>query len=414
MSNISNKQNPFETDENLAPIFEASNRYQDTKKQALNSFKSTLTPETKLNPKATFNLSQFMSYNFSHFTKFSFAGLAVFTLLAGGLSAQALAPDTLKPTQLAQTIKDKYFSANTQSDGDPKIDLVADNSNAVKNLEGCNLNIKYPKIVNGKNLFFNKTTRDTYNSIQILEKNSASFTNDLFEISCSTNNLSLNTLAPLNTTVVTKKITAESLREKYGWFITNNQIESVEQSTSIVNGKEDRIELDFKYQNQNYSISFYPSNVNSESLVSGKDFQIQFNNNETKFAYPCIDSFNLTKKSDITISKGISESGEGLQLNNPDFYQQTETNSPYFRVNCFYNQDGKAWDSINTSHEPIKTSELPFVFLLKSTSNIKQAYVHPSEKSTFYYIELNDGKILEINYQNIEKIKQDFGISINL
>jgi hypothetical protein len=155
MSNINNKQNPFENHEKLTSIFEASNRYQDTKTQALNTFKSTQIPETKSNPKPTFNLAQFMSYNFSHFTKFSFAGLAVFTLLAGGLSAQALAPDTLKPTQLAQTIKDKYFSANKQNDGDPKVALVEDQNNQLIYVNNCNILVK----VLVKNLLQNRVFR---------------------------------------------------------------------------------------------------------------------------------------------------------------------------------------------------------------------------------------------------------------
>lgn len=413
MPSISNKQNPFEANENLTPIFEASDRYVSAKNQALQSFKSIQTP--KINNKPTFNLFNFMSFNFTHLTKFSMAGLAVFTLLAGGLSAQALAPDILKPTQIAQTIKDKYFSANKQSDGDPQVALVQNELNSVKTLEGCNLNIKYPKLINGKTIDFSKSTRPNFNTIELFEKKSESYQTNLFTVFCSKEDLKYGLISEYDSKKIIKSINSDELRQKYGWFITDSKIDSIQQTTSVLKGNEIREELKFSNNGYNYIFSILKEATDTGLFLDGKDFQIQFNN-QGKFAYSCIDSLNIINNANFEVQKGINEISDNIQINQPNFYKLIETNlnTPYFSIKCNYNQDGKAWDNINTPHVPLNTQELPFISLLNSTNKIKQAYVHPSEKSTFYYIELKDGKILEINYQNIEEIKKEFGISISL
>ena len=106
-----------------------------------------------------------MSYNFTHFTRFSIAGLSLFTVLAGGVATQALAPDNLKPTQVVQSIKDKYFGVNKQSDPDPQVALVGDGENYLAYLEGCDLGIKFPKIIDGKEAstsFFDANSDSSY------------------------------------------------------------------------------------------------------------------------------------------------------------------------------------------------------------------------------------------------------------
>jgi hypothetical protein len=98
MSNY--KQNPLQHEDELIPILLQNQDFINSSNSALNSYKKNHNLKKSNYQKPTFNLSQFMSYNFSHFTKFSIAGLAVFALLAGGLSAQAFAPENLKPSNL--------------------------------------------------------------------------------------------------------------------------------------------------------------------------------------------------------------------------------------------------------------------------------------------------------------------------
>jgi hypothetical protein len=119
------RTNPFFEDDLIASIARDTETVQNKQSQSLHAFlKTQTTSNTSViqskakNPLQTphsvilnsfqdlknklsnFNLTQFMSYNFTHLTKFSIAGLALFTILAGGLSAQAFAPDEYKPSQI--------------------------------------------------------------------------------------------------------------------------------------------------------------------------------------------------------------------------------------------------------------------------------------------------------------------------
>lgn len=96
---MSKSPNPFSQPDNWQEIFEQDEQYTKLRSSLFEkSFNQT--PNLQLNNKPTFNLSNFMFFNFAHFTKYSMASIAVFTLLASGLSAQAFAPDILKPSNL--------------------------------------------------------------------------------------------------------------------------------------------------------------------------------------------------------------------------------------------------------------------------------------------------------------------------
>jgi hypothetical protein len=290
MSNKYNKQNPFESDENLTPVFESSDRYQSTKNQALQAFKSTQPQSSKTNNKPTFNLSQFMSYNFSHFTRFSIAGLAVFTLLAGGLSAQALAPDILKPTQIAQTIKDKYFSANKQDDGDPKVALKADDTNYVAYLEGCDLGLKFPKTIDKRNTvtsFRNNSFGSDYTFGPEFDYSMMGQTYaDEYKvnINCSKLTERYNTdsnygiLEMRGNTIDKTDIGLNTFQNETGWFASNSKdiknIKKFSQKIQDPDSKELFNGYSFDYRNQRIVVSL-DKDINITSLKFN-DFQLQF------------------------------------------------------------------------------------------------------------------------------------------
>ena len=146
------KPNPFDQAENLAPIFESSDRYQSNKTHSLNQFRSQLTStnqtqsQTTPKPNLNFNLSHFMSYNFTHFTRFSIAGLSLFTVLAGGVATQALAPEEFKPSN-----------------------LLLENNTTVSELKTttCNQNIEFKL---NDDLVFTKTDEDKRLDISIITK----------------------------------------------------------------------------------------------------------------------------------------------------------------------------------------------------------------------------------------------------
>jgi hypothetical protein len=282
-------QNPFLQDDLIASIARDTDFIKSKQQSSLQTFLKTQTQKPKINHKPTFNLTNFMSFNFTHFTKFSIAGIAIFTLLAGGLSAQALAPDTLKPTQLAQSIKDKYFSANKQSDGDPGVALVKDENNQLFYVNNCNILVKVPNDVEKKVItseeFITKQSFSKEFGVSIPNK-SMGITEEAkdnfnFSVSCENNDLSnyfkvgdlsFNTLIRTNNLEKINLSKSEFIKET-GWFIGETDIDNIYKYT--VKNLYEKLEISgyvFKLQNKRYKIE---SN-NATKYLKFSDFQIQF------------------------------------------------------------------------------------------------------------------------------------------
>ena len=419
---LSNQHNPIQQEEELIPILLQNKGFIATSKKSLENYKQNAQSQTTPKPNLNFNLSHFMSYNFTHFTRFSIAGLSLFTVLAGGVATQALAPDNLKPTQVVQSIKDKYFGVNKQSDPDPQVALVLDSENAVGTLEGCNLLLKYPKKIKNTNIEYLKSTNSAINSFNLYEISNDSTKTDLLSIYCAeSKNQILGKNFSLNVITEKKTINSDEIKSRFGWFITDEFIPNIEEFTTIVNNKPDRQDLEFEYKNIQYKISYLLTPVEGSSILDSKNLQLQFTNKlkdiDANLAkYPCTDSLVTSYDTSLIKYKNANNTIDYIAFDNFTSSQNPEDypNSASFSIKCFYNRDGKAWDEINTSVEKIDTNNLPFIKSIKSTENIKQSYVHPSEKSSFYYIELKDGKILEINFFNIKEVNENFKLLINL
>ena len=294
------KPNPFDQAENLAPIFESSDRYQSTKSQSLNQFKTqipTKTQQTQTTPKPNlnFNLSHFMSYNFTHFTRFSIAGLSLFTVLAGGVATQALAPDNLKPTQVVQSIKDKYFGVNKQSDPDPQVALVGDGENYLAYLEGCDLGIKFPKIIDGKEAATSFYDSSSGSSYIFGPKYDHSMMGTVYEdefkysVNCSplderNNDPRYGILAMYGESISKVSIDINQLKKETGWFASNENT-----ITNTIKFTQKNIDPDTSIFNSGYSFDYNGKKVVvllnkelSKTSLKFVDFQLQFGSQLTQ------------------------------------------------------------------------------------------------------------------------------------
>jgi hypothetical protein len=100
------KINPFQSDDLISSQFRSSKVHQVKSNEALNVFLQTQTfstPKNNNNP-SIFNTLFTMTQSLTHISRLGFAALALFTIIGGGLTAQAFAPENLKPLTLAQQL----------------------------------------------------------------------------------------------------------------------------------------------------------------------------------------------------------------------------------------------------------------------------------------------------------------------
>jgi hypothetical protein len=282
-------KNPFENAENLTPIFESSQRYQDHKKQALNTFLQTQSFSKPIiqNPSILTTIFT-MTQSLTHISRLGFAALALFTIIGGGLTAQAFAPENLKPVTLASGL----FSANRQKDLDPKIALVADNENQILEVKDCGLDVKIAKKVQS-----NTITVDEYKSKTSYSKEfgisktntimgqRAAKENFIFAISCEKidqaeffkiGNLAYYTAVTNKTKYLTKAdISKDILIQKTGWFVGDDDISNIFQYE--INPNESQfynVGYIFQLNNTRYKVESI-SNKDQTNLEF-IDFQLQF------------------------------------------------------------------------------------------------------------------------------------------
>jgi hypothetical protein len=283
--------NPFETNENLQPTFEASERYQTAKNQAFASFqtRSGIQNHEQNTTKPNFNLPQFMSFNFTHLTKLSFAALTIFTLLAGGVAAQALAPNNYKPTQVAQSIKDKYFGANKQKDADPVLALLKDEGNYVELLSGCGLIIKFPKSIlkDDVNVLLSQNNNSNSYSIgiqkltPILGQESPK-ENFRYFIDCEPLN-SINFFDVGNRDIyfdkdkiISESISSENFIKETGWFIGGNNLINLNKFYLEINETINYSFYGYSFDKNQNRYRIYTDKIGIKKPLSFSDFQLQF------------------------------------------------------------------------------------------------------------------------------------------
>jgi hypothetical protein len=242
--------------------------------------------KTKLN----YNFNPLNMFNLTHLTKLSFAALTIFTLLAGGVAAQALAPNELKPTQVAQTIKDKYFGANKQKDADPAVALVPDMENKIVKLDLCNQTYKVPKLLSSQNLIEQKFSGEYFENLTFSKENleqgfsylvgclsekiqSSQIDSLYISLDEYNSKYSNEKFIPEDFGVEKNEMSQEQLKKETGWFSSNNSIEKImkitKNDTRFMNQK-----IVFKYKSYYYIIEI--QNFKNETPINFSDFQIQF------------------------------------------------------------------------------------------------------------------------------------------
>jgi hypothetical protein len=422
------KHNPFFEDDLIASIARDTESVQSKQAAGLQALLKTQTPETKLNPKPTFNLSQFMSYNFSHFTKFSFAGLAVFALLAGGLSAQALAPENLKPITLANNL----FSTNKQKDSNPQVALKQEPGSVVATLDSCDLNLKYPESISDTKLSFQKSEDTatsqfgTYSlSIPNYQKEQISMSANRIEISCSN---TLDTFQPL---INAKIVTADELRKETGWFISNSNLTNIKLGS--INGNN---LTQFKLNDKSYQIISSSDTVVVNAL-SNIDIQLQQASSinlsspkiSTDIAQNSCNLLDISKNQNLTVFSSQSSEYDTVSISNYPINALPDTipNSALISIFC-YNSKGKdIWykevagikSGILNQYAITKTTKdkIPFISdAFRSSITDKVYTIGLSEKrvQVDYYFETVNGSIYQIGYNNEKVITNTFNLQINL
>jgi hypothetical protein len=302
-------QNPLQFEDELLPILNQHKDFQASSRTSLNKFKQSR-KSTQHKP-SIFNTLFTMTQSLTHISRLGFTSLALFTIIGGGLTAQAFAPENLKPVTLATNL----FSANKQSDINPKSVVAPDNQNKVALVGECDLAIKYPKKFNnitaetqyytydGKTTFNSSYYQRTYlredaksfdeMSMEEIKANNAKFSemNNIFDLNCGKiDKKSLiqeyrdGTNDSMSSKSETKALTISELQKMTGWFVTEFDIQNislrevVETTTlkGVVFTEKFQI-ISFDYENNTYTIKF----PQSSGKITPQDIQLQFNSKVT-------------------------------------------------------------------------------------------------------------------------------------
>jgi len=280
-------ENPFKQEEVLQAWLENDSDYNKAKLK----IKKTLQLN---NPNKLMSFNPYINF-VNYITKHAILATLIMFLAIGTLSASALeafGPNEYKPS----TISKNLFNANKQPDKDPYTALKADSNNDVANLEACDLSIKFPKKINGKNVeVYNEkryqgndlinyfTLTDSYEftreyTNQIIKGEAPNVAFSRFDISCDRiqNNFQYSGYE-------TRKIETNELREKTGWLITEAELDDI----AIINAGESNDSnnyIYFKYRGVRYNISYlnksYTGTFNPVKIlpeIQPEQVQIQFN-----------------------------------------------------------------------------------------------------------------------------------------
>jgi len=256
--------------------------------------------------------SNLLSYTFNSFQinllKFSnFMSKNIITILAtillvlglGGATAQAFAPEDLKPlTIIRKTFNPKDFASNTVVEKNPYTELRPDAQNDVIFSDTCDLAIKYPKRYENKfdtAIYSGFRTSSELGSdyINILPRDGELESGDEYmgpTISCS--NQTPNGLDPdpiyagvVDTATYGKEIKnagIDFIKKETGWFLTQAEIEGVRvYDNPYIPGD---YKVYFKFKNLHYLIGFQTNdlkNVEGDSdglvkVIKASAVQIQF------------------------------------------------------------------------------------------------------------------------------------------
>jgi hypothetical protein len=270
--------------------FRAQRRIQNQEKTQQNKIKAVIQSAAKNPFKLLTNLNP-LNMNLTHITKLSFATLTILAALTTGVAAQALAPDSYKPIQVAQSIKDKYFSVNKQKDADPSVALVPDVDNYLVYLKECDLSLKYPKTAGGNELYFTKqvgnrgsefilSPKDTRKNTD--ESNPDSFTT---EIRCfpTDNSLNQSSIGQFSSARSEEKklnftpLSTSEMKIQTGWFLSEN-VTNIKLVTYTNNSESFEKYMYDEYSFEKGGNSFFVKidKKKSKNAFNFNDLQLQF------------------------------------------------------------------------------------------------------------------------------------------
>ena len=133
-------QNPFQDTDLLTEIIRQDISIKERSKQAYQTFKSKYYRKPK--PQTLTFMSRIFKTISTHSTAF-IIGLVLAGSAVGASAAQLVAPENLKPS----TIFNELFKPNKQVEKNPYTALKPDANNDVVKVDGCDLAIKYPKML---------------------------------------------------------------------------------------------------------------------------------------------------------------------------------------------------------------------------------------------------------------------------
>ena len=213
-------------------------------------------------------------------------------------TAEVFAPEEFKPSTQIENL----FGNNQQKDTNPYTALKPDGENDVAISDKCDLAIKYPKQIGNKeiNIYNNNSTESETNDLRKgvlaingglkdMENNSTANQrlND-FVIACFDKNQNREDIVSKEVYQASQglsyaEISKEELRERYGWFITEANMERIALYKAQSPSGEIQENILFNYQDKLYWMYIIPetNNIFKEDLnpngVFGNQIQLQFN-----------------------------------------------------------------------------------------------------------------------------------------
>lgn len=406
-------KNPFTEPEDLQPLLEQSQKYTISREKSLQNFLQS----RNLQP-TFYNLISIFMNTLHKYTAATFVvGILIFSTV-GTLAVENFAPIEYKPSTI--------FSNNKQKDKDPYTALAPDNNNYVANLENCDLALKYPRQVNGKNTEFLKVNNG-YSINTVMDKDKLQ--TDLYSFSVSCHDYIGEDLVsfleenkgkgdtPFFENLKTTNLTNEDLRNKTGWLVTQKSLSDISEITYETKDSQQKILTNYtlKFKNGN---KFYQIQGNFDK----KEVQLQFNSVTTNklsadilkakkqdgsVAANCLEDLNITYNSSLLKFENSTIKDANLSINNNTSAKvESSVNPASVNIIC----ENRPENISNDGFELVKLdiNKIPFISAsFKGTINPNSVF------ERMYKLEskpdgMTEGKyqIMIDNHLNLKKTKE--------
>jgi len=364
-------KNPFTEPEDLKVWLEQNYKYTTAREKSLQSFLQS----RNLQP-TFYNLISIFMNTFHKYTAATFVvGILIFSTI-GTVAVENFAPIEYKPSSIFN------FSSNKQVDKNPYTALAPDEKNYVANLENCDLALKYPRQVNGKNTEFWKVNNG-YRINTVMGKDKLQ--TDLYSFSVSCDDYIGEDLVslleenkgkgdtPFFENLKTTNLTNEDLRNKTGWLVTQKSLSDISEITYETKDSQQKILTNYtlKFKNGN---KFYQIQGNFDK----KEVQLQFNSVTTNklsadilkakkqdgsVATNCLEDLNITYNSSLLKFENSTIKDASLSINNNTSAKvESSVNPASVNIIC-ENSENKPKNISNDGFELVKSdiNKIPFI-----------------------------------------------------